>query len=96
MENDAPFTNAVRLRGSRSDRWYRVTYSSSGVDITAPVTLGSYTTPELAPGASIMVKVQVKARAGGPIGSSHAGTVTLRSATPPPQKDVVGFTTRRG
>lgn len=96
VQNDAPFTDALRLRGTRTSVGYRVTYTRGGVDITAPVTLGSYTSPELAPGESIVVKVQVKVRSGAAVTSSNLGTVTIRSSTHPPQKDVVGFATRRG
>lgn len=95
VQNDAPFNEALRLRGTASTANYQVNYTRSGIDITTPVTLGSYTTPELGPGETFLVKVQVKVKAGAAVGSSLAGLVTTRSTTHPPQKDVIGFTTRR-
>lgn len=95
VENDATVADVLSLRGTASDRRFRVTYTAAGEDITAEVTAGTYTTPGLAPGARHLVKVAVKVRQGATVGSSLAGFVTARSSLDPTSRDRVGFTTRR-
>lgn len=61
-QNDAPFADALRLRGTASNAAFKVTYTTLGEDITADMTAGTYTTPELGPGDSVLIKVVVKVR----------------------------------
>ncbi len=95
MQNDAPSPEALLVRGTASNGRFRVTYSAGGEDVTAAVTGGSYATSVLGAGAVQVVKVTVKVKAGAPVGSTLAGTVTVRSGTDDTFKDRVGLTTRR-
>lgn len=94
-QNDAPFPDTLRLRGSASDTRFKVTYTAGGTDITSEFTAATYTTPPLAPGATFTVKVQVKVRATSPAGSSLNAEMTVKSDRDPAIKDTVKFVTGR-
>ncbi len=95
IQNDGPFPDAMRLRGTAGTTRYRIKYSSSGVGITDGVRDGTYTTPVLDAGATFTVKVQVTALAGAASGASITGTLTAKSTSDTSRKDTVRFVTRR-
>ncbi len=94
-QNDAPFTDVLRLKGTASNTRFRVTYTAAGVDITAAVVAGTYTTPVLGPGDSFLVKVVVKVKATAPAGSSLTGSMIIKSDSDPARRDTVKFVTGR-
>lgn len=94
-QNDASFADVLRLRGTASNTRFKVTYTALGEDRTATMTDGTFTTPELGPGDSVLIKVVVKVRASAPAGSSLTGTVVLKSGTAPTFRDTVRFITSR-
>ncbi len=95
VQNDAPFPDTLRLRGTASTAAFRVLYSTGGVDITPQVAAGTYTTPTLAPGATFEITVEVKVKTSAPAGSSLTGALTAKSTTDLTIKDKVKFVTRR-
>lgn len=95
VQNDALFAAASRLRGTASTNRFRVKYSADGTGITGAVVAGTYTTPVLAPGATITVKVRVTVLASAPGGSSLDAALTAKSDTDPSRRDTVRFVTRR-
>ena len=95
VQNDAPFPDTLRLRGTASTAAFRMRYSTGGVDITPQVTAGTYTTPTLAPGATFEITVEVKVKTSAPAGSSLTATLTAKSTTDLTIKDKVKFVTRR-
>lgn len=94
-QNDAPFEDALRLRGTPSNAAFKVTYTTLGTDITADVVAGTYTTVRLGPGDSLLVKVVVKVRAAAPVGASLTGTMVVKSDRFPDFRDTVRFVTSR-
>ena len=94
-QNDAPFEDALRLRGTASNTAFKVTYTVLGADVTAAVTSGAYTTVALGPGDSVLIKVVVKARATAPAGASLTGTMAVKSDSFPTFRDTVRFVTTR-
>lgn len=94
-QNDAPFADALRLRGTASTSRFRVKYTTGGNGITNSVTAGTYTTPVLAPGATFTVKVEVTVLGAAPVGSSLDATVVIKSSVDQARKDTVRFITSR-
>lgn len=95
VQNDALFADELRLRGTATTSRFRVLYFTGGFDITSQVTDGTYTTPTLAPGAAVVVKVEVKVKSSAPAGSAVSATVTTRSTSDPTRQDKVKFVTSR-
>ena len=60
IQNDAAINDAATLRGSRGNRRFRVTYTGASGNLTGTVTTGSYSTPDLAPGAFDAVGLKIK------------------------------------
>lgn len=99
VQNDAPFADTLRLRGTAGTARYSVAYLvvTAGVptDVTGDVVAGTYTTPSLAPGATHKVRVVVTVNAGAPAGSSLSATMMTKSTTDTSRKDTVAFVTSR-
>ncbi len=94
-QNDASFPDAQRLKGTASTTGFRVTYTALGEDITSAVVDGTFTTVELGPGDSLLIKVVVKVKGTAPAGSSLTGSVIVKSDEIPTWRDTVKFVTRR-
>ena len=94
-QNDAPFREALHLRGTASSGNFTVQYTVDGVDVTAEMIAGTYTTPTLAPGATHTVSARVTVTTAAPAGSSLTANVTIKSSADPTSKDKVKFVTRR-
>ncbi len=95
-QNDASFADALRLKGTASTSRFRVTYTALGADITTEVVDGTYTTVELGPGDSVLIKVVVKVKSAAPAGSSLTGSLVVKSDEIPTRRDTVKFVTSRG
>lgn len=95
VQNDAPFGDALRLKGTASNANFTVSYQVGATDVTAQVVAGTYTTPNLAPGATQKVRVVVTVGAGAPSGSSLSATVLAKSDTDAARRDAVRFVTGR-
>lgn len=94
-QNDAAFPDVLRLQGTASNTRFTVQYSVNGVGVTRKVTAGTYTTPTLAPGAVVTVKVVVTVRTTAPAGSILSGALKVRSDTDLTVRDTVKFVTSR-
>ena len=94
-QNDAPFADALRLKGTATTTRFRVTYTAGGVDITPQVVAGTYTTPVLAPGDAVLIKVVVKVKVTAPAGSVLTGSMVVKSDADPARRDTVKFVTSR-
>ncbi len=97
VQNDAAFTEPLRVRGQASTTNFTVVYRNpAGVNITGAVTsVSGYTTPDLATGATHPIKVVVTVRNTAPRNASTARTLTAISTIRPPIKDTVRFITNR-
>lgn len=95
VQNDAPFPDAMRLKGTASNSRFTVKYTTGGSGITNGVIGGTYTTPVLAPGATFTVKIQVTVAGNAPAGSSLSATLITKSNTELARKDTVKFVTNR-
>ncbi len=95
VQNDAPFPDAIRLRGEASSPGFTIKYSASGGGITRGVTAGTYLTPTLVPGDSFTVKVEVTVATNVPVGVSRGAGLMAKSNTDPHIRDVVKFVTQR-
>ncbi len=95
VQNDALVADTLRLKGAASNTRFKVTYTAGGADITPAIVAGTYTTPELAPGATFTVRVVVKVKSTAPAGASLTGALTAKSNTDTTYKDTVKFVTRR-
>ena len=94
-QNDAPFADVLRLKGTATTTRFKVTYTAGGVDITPQVVAGTYTTPVLAPGDAVLIKVVVKVKGTAPAGSVLTGSMIVKSDSDPARRDTVKFVTRR-
>lgn len=95
VQNDAPFEDALRVRGPASDGRFKVTYTALGADVTADVTAGTFTTVPLGAGDSVLIKVVVKVRVTAPVGASLSAGVLIKSDAVPTFRDTVRFVTSR-
>lgn len=73
VQNDGPHHSAFRLSGTHGTSDWKVRYRVRGVDVTPAVVDGSYVTRVLAPGELFRMRVQVKPRAGAPLGGDGFG-----------------------
>ena len=62
IQNDGPVPDKFMVRGTPSDKNFKVTYFRGATNITASVVAGTYTTGRLATGASALLKAEIKAR----------------------------------
>lgn len=96
VENEAPFAEALRLRGGASSANYVVKYRQpDGTNITTEVVNGTYRTPALEPKGTFQVTITVKVGARAPVGSSLSALLTAISSTDGAERDAVKFVTRR-
>jgi hypothetical protein len=60
LQNDGDAADVLRLRGSKGNALFHVSYSNRGKNITSAVTTGTYTTPSLARNQTDAVSILVK------------------------------------
>lgn len=96
VQNDAPFPEVLRVRGTAGNATYNVRYWAGGVDVTTAVTAGAHVTPALAPGTAHTVLAVVTPRSASRTSSSLAAKLVARSTTDPAIRDTVTFLTLRG
>jgi predicted outer membrane repeat protein len=60
IENDGDHPDILKLRGSRGNALFHVTYSDGGRNITAAVTTGAHATPTLSPNQHSAVSILVR------------------------------------
>ena len=96
VQNDAQFTERLRLRGGGSTRAFMVHYATlAGSDITRRMVAGTYSTPRLAPRAAHTIRATVTIRDTAAPGASLTGNLTATSTTHPTRRDTVRFVTSR-
>lgn len=96
MQNDAPYTEVLRVRGSAGDARFDVRYRVGSVDVTSAVLAGTYRTPPLGPGATLTMHAEVAPRGAARAGARLQAKATVRSTTHPALRDTVTFLTIRG
>lgn len=94
-QNDAGEPDRLRLAGPGPGDGWSVAYRSGGADITAAIMDGTWTTADLAPGASAAITVHLTALDGAARAEPFRGTVTITSTTSPERTDSVGFVSKR-
>jgi uncharacterized UPF0146 family protein len=96
LQNDTPFTDALRVRANGSTTRFTIRYlSPTGQNITSRVAAGTFTTPRLAPGDTYRIRIEVTIAPTAPTGASLTRAITATSATHPSRTDTVAFTTSR-
>jgi len=96
LQNDAVFSDRLRVTGQGSTTRYAVTYrSASGANITSSVTRGSYQTPMLPSGGSQVIRLEVRALGTTPRDAVVARIVTARSTLQTTRSDSVKAIVRR-
>ncbi len=95
IQNDGNVTDDITLLGQPTTSRYTVTYKDGPTNITAQVTAGTYTIDDLAPGATHDITIQIKAKAGTPVGNQVTRTLTATSGADPDLDDTVKTTVRR-
>ncbi len=96
VENDAPFSDAVVVRGRGSSTAFSVRYLVGRTDVTGDVTAGTYRTATVAPGGTVSIKVVVTPTVSARAGARLDAKLTLRSTTHADRVDKVRFVTTRG
>lgn len=90
VQNDGGAPASFLLEGVVTNgTGYRVTYRSGATDITNAVNAGTHSTGTLAPGASVVITVRVKAADAAPAGSTVKVDVAARNGSGPAARDVV-------
>jgi N-acetylneuraminic acid mutarotase len=98
IENDGSTLDAYTVRGPAGSPGFAVRYlrgATGTVDITAAVVAGTYTTPSLARGGSVIVRVRIQVKAGAPAGASQSAPLTIASVARPSSTDVVKAVVQR-
>lgn len=94
LQNDALFSDRLRVEGQRSTAAFTVRYrNAAGKDITTAVVAGRYVTPRLAPQATTAITVKVTARRSADAGDALRRVLTATSTTHTGVRDTVAFTT---
>jgi hypothetical protein len=94
LQNDALFSDRLRVEGHKSTAAFTVRYrNAAGKDITAAVVAGRYVTPRLAPMATTSITVKVTVRRTADVGDALRRVMTTTSATHTDVRDTVAFTT---
>lgn len=97
IQNDSPTSNdrfTVAASGAASSD-YTVKYFKGSTNITADVVAGTYRTTSLAPGATYVIKVQIKVKNSAPANSQVARKLTLTSVGDPTKRDAVKVVGKR-
>lgn len=100
----APFAISVQNAGDAPDSYlvsaagpavagYTISYSQNGTDITSQVEGGTFSTPTLAPGESLVIDVRVSV-ANPASAAKVKRVVTLTSQGDPSKQDAVSFVVR--
>jgi hypothetical protein len=96
IQNDGNTTDRYVLRGTKGTRTFTVTYRQGTTNITPTVFAGTFTTPNLAPGATTDITVTVTPTRRARTGNTLTTTLTARSTTTSSATDTVrAITTRR-
>jgi CSLREA domain-containing protein len=92
IQNDGDGADSFRLSvDGGSTTMYRIKYYRGSNDITAKVVDGTYVTPTIAPGASLLITIDVIVKKGATLGSSVNRLVTITSVGDSAQVDAIGF-----
>jgi hypothetical protein len=89
IQNYGERADDFRLVGTGGNRRFRVRYLSNGVNVTAAVVAGTYRTPAVAPGQSVILKVVVTPTRRARIGSTRRVTMAAVSVSDPSRVDRV-------
>ncbi len=88
-QNDGNAPDAFKLSGPGSSSRFTVKYLVAGIDRTAGVVAGTYSTGSLAPGAAKRISLKITVRNSAPSGASKAVLVTAKSTHNANRKDAV-------
>ncbi|HUP83670.1 MAG TPA: CSLREA domain-containing protein [Candidatus Limnocylindria bacterium] len=92
IENDGDGSDTFKLQvNGGSTTMYRIKYYRGSNDITTKVVDGTYVTPSIAPGQSLLITIDVIVKKGATLGSSISRLVTITSVGDNAQIDAVRF-----
>ena len=95
IENDGPLDSfRIQATGAASTK-YTVKYFRGSTEITTAVKNGTYTTPSLATGGTVLITAVVKVTGTANLGSSVSRLVTITSVKDSTTADAVKFTGKR-
>jgi CSLREA domain-containing protein len=96
LQNDGDEADKYELSvDAGSATMYRVKYYRGSSDITAQVVAGTYQTPSIAPGGTLIITVDVIVKKGATVGSSITRLVTITSVNDNAQVDALKFVAGR-
>jgi CSLREA domain-containing protein len=96
IQNDSAASDHFSVAASgQAITGYAVKYFRGTTDITAAVVGGTYTTPVLSPGSTLLITAKVKVKSTAAAGSSVTRLVTLTSVGDGTKKDAVKFIVSR-
>jgi hypothetical protein len=95
IQNDGNANDRFRLRGTAGTNRFTVTYRRGTTNITTAVRAGTFTTPNLTPGATTDVTVTVTPTRRARTGDTLTTTLTARSTASSSATDTVRTTTTR-
>jgi uncharacterized membrane protein len=95
VQNDGNAPDTLRVKGTRSNKTFTVTYKAGTNNITKQATKGTYRVRNLAPGASRLITVTVTPKKTTKVGAKTPTKVTITSTTDTTKTDTVKLTTRR-
>ncbi len=87
VTNDGLFADKFLLTGTPGNKDYAITYTNSGIDVTAKIVKGALRTPKLKPGESYQVRVKLKRTPKAVDGTSRTARVEAVSVTDIAKRD---------
>jgi hypothetical protein len=95
LQNDGSTGDRLRVRGTAGSRAFRVAYRAGSRDVSRAVERGTYRTPRLAPGRSVLLRVRVTATRAARAGAERTVRVRAFSSVRPSLSDAVVLQVRR-
>jgi hypothetical protein len=95
VENDGEVVDDLDLSGSRHARHFWVRYFLGDQEVSARVKAGAFRFPDVPPGGSRQLTIEVTAKASAPVGSKAVARILVRSHTAPGVYDRVKTVTYR-
>lgn len=94
IENDGGTSQDFRVRGTLSSSRFQVRWFTGSTNITSQVRAGTYTIPNLAPGAHVDLRVEIKVLNSTPSGARVTATTRATATNLPGYADAVRSTVR--
>ena len=89
VKNDGSLSDTFTLKGKGGQPGFAVKYLQGATDVTSTVVAGTFTTPAIASGSALTLKLVIAVKKTASVGVTKSWSVSLTSATTPTKQDAV-------